>query len=380
MIVPLKGMLSLKEVTTKSDMRKFVKFPFELYKDSPYWIPPIIREEIASFDKNKNPVFKDADAWFYLAMRNNRIVGRIVAIINWLEVKEQGIRKMRFGWFDFEDDPEVSLILLRKVKEIGKEHQMQFMEGPLGFSNLDKVGVLIEGFDSPGTMITWHNYAYYKEHYNRLGFQVEKTYVENRFSLTSETDKDHYKRSQEVIKKRYNLRVVNFRKTSEIMPWADRMFELFQKTYVKLASYVPISNEQIEYFKKKYLRFINPEYIKFVLDKDDQLVAFAIVMPSFSQALRKANGRLFPTGIFHLDHARRNSKDVIFYLIGIHPEYQNKGVTAMIIYEFAQTFDKKGVVNCFRSPELETNLAIQQMWKYFKPTIYKRRCTYKMEI
>ena len=361
-------------------MRKFVKFPFELYKDSPNWIPPIINEEISSFDRTKNPVFQDADAWFYLAMRNNKIVGRIVAIINWLEVKEQGIRKMRFGWFDFEDDPEVSLILLSKVKEIGREHQMEFMEGPLGFSNLDKVGVLTDGFDTPGTMITWHNHAYYKEHYKRLGFRVEKAYVESRFALSDKTDKDHYKRSQEIIKKRYQLRIVNFQKTSEIMPWADRMFDLFQKTYVKLASYVPISQEQIEYFKKKYLRFINPEYIKFVLDKDDQLVAFAIVMPSFSQALKKANGKLFPWGIFYLNHARKNSKDVIFYLIGIHPDYQNKGLTAMIIYEFHQTFHKKGIINCFRSPELETNLAIQQMWKYFNPTIYKRRCTYKMEI
>ena len=359
-------------------MKKFVKFPFELYKESPNWIPPIISEEIASFDKSKNPVFKDADAWFYLAINNNKVVGRIVAIINWLEVKQQGVRKMRFGWFDFEDDPEVSQLLLRKVKEIGKDHQMEFMEGPVGFSNLDKVGVLTDGFDSPGTMITWYNYPYYIDHYTRLGFKVAKSYVESWFPA-NESDPDHYKRIQNVIKKRYNLRVVNFQRTSEIMPWADRMFDLFQKTYVKLESYVPISQEQIEYFKKKYLKFINPEYIKFVLDKDEQLVAFAIVMPSFSQALRKAKGKLLPHGIFHLNHARKNSKDVVFYLIGIHPEYQNKGLTAMIIYEFHQTFHKKGVVNCYRSPELETNLAIQQMWKYFKPTVYKRRCTYKME-
>ena len=359
-------------------MKKFVKFPFELYKESPNWIPPIISEEIASFDKSKNPVFKDADAWFYLAINDNKVVGRIVAIINWLEVKQQGVRKMRFGWFDFEDDPEVSQLLLRKVKEIGKDHQMEFMEGPVGFSNLDKVGVLTDGFDSPGTMITWYNYPYYIDHYTRLGFKVAKAYVESWFPA-NESDPDHYKRIQNVIKKRYNLRVVNFQRTSEIMPWADRMFDLFQKTYVKLESYVPISQEQIEYFKKKYLKFINPEYIKFVLDKDEQLVAFAIVMPSFSQALRKAKGKLLPHGIFHLNHARKNSKDVVFYLIGIHPEYQNKGLTAMIIYEFHQTFHKKGVVNCYRSPELETNLAIQQMWKYFKPTVYKRRCTYKME-
>ena len=369
----------MKEVTTKSDLKKFVEFPFKLYKDSPNWIPPIVSEEMSGFDRNKNPVFNDASAWFYLAEKNKRIVGRIVAIINWLEIKEQNVKKMRFGWFDFEDDPEVSKLLLDKVAEIGRDHQMDFMEGPMGFSNLDKVGVLTEGFDTPGTMITWYNYPYYKDHYTRAGFDVGKKYVESRFPA-NESDPDHYKRIQEVIKKRYDLRVVNFEKTSEIMPWADKMFELFHKTYAKLASYVPISAKQVEYFKKKYLRFINPEYIKFVLDKNDQLVAFAIVMPSYSEALKKVNGKLFPFGIFHLNHARKNCKDVLFYLIGIHPEFQNKGLTAMIIYEFHQTFDKKGIVNCFRSPELESNLAIQQMWKYFKPTVYKRRCTFKKEL
>ncbi len=372
-------MISIKEARTKSELRQFVKYPFKLYRDSPYWVPPIIAEEIDGFDPNKNPVFKDADARFYLAYKNGEIAGRVAAIINRLEVNQQAIRKIRFGWFDFEDDQQVSEALISKVEQIGRENELEFMEGPLGFSNLDKVGVLTEGFDSPGSMITWYNYDYYKEHYQNMGFKVEKSYVESKFSII-DTDPNYYKRIQDVIRKRFELRLLNFSKTSEIMPWADRMFELFQKTYSKLASYVPISQVQIEYFKRKYLRFINPEYIKFVLDKNDQLVAFAIVMPSYSEALRKANGRLFPFGIFYLNHARKHCKDVLFYLIGIHPEYQNKGVTAMIMYEFHQTFYKKGIANCFRSPELADNLAIQQMWKHFNPQIYKRRCTFRKEL
>ncbi len=370
-------MITLKEISSLADLKKFVKFPFEIYKDSAQWVPPIISEEVQSFDKRKNPVFRDADAHFFLAYKDGQIAGRIVAIINWLEVKDQGIGKIRFGWFDFIDDVEVSTALLKKVREIGLQNQLEFMEGPLGFSNLDKVGVLTEGFDSPGTMITWYNFPYYRDHYENFGLKVEKTYLESRFTL-GHTDPDHYKRIQEIIKARYKLRTMNFSRISDIMPWADRMFELFQKTYLKLSSFVPISKPQIEYFKKKYLRFINPEYIKFVLDQNDQLVAFAIVMPSYSEAMKKARGKLFPFGIFHLNQARKKGKGVLFYLIGIHPEYQNKGITAMIIYEFAQTFHKKGIVNCYRSPELADNLAIQQMWKYFKPEVYKRRCTYKL--
>ena len=372
-------MIILKEVSNSADLKKFVKFPFELYKDTPQWIPPIIREELLGFNSEKNPVFKDAQAWFYLAYRDDKIVGRVVAIINWLEVRDQNIKKIRFGWFDFIDDPEVSKKLLRKVEEIGLSYDLEFAEGPLGFSNLDKVGVLTDGFEYPGTMITWYNFPYYKDHYEAHGYQVEKAYIESRFPA-NESDPNHYKRIQEVIKKRYRLRIVNFTRTRDIMPWADKMFELFKKTYVKLASYVPISESQIEYFKRKYLRFINPEYIKFVLDENDQLVAFAIVMPSYSNALKKANGKLFPFGVFHLNKARKHSKDVLFYLIGIHPEYQNKGITAIIIYEFHQTFDQKGIINCLRSPELESNLAIQQMWKYFEPVVYKRRCTYRNDL
>ncbi len=370
-------MITLKEISSLADLRLFVKFPFELYRDSEQWIPPIISEEIESFDKRKNPVFHNADARFFLAYKSGKIAGRIVVIINWLEVKDQGIGKIRFGWLDFIDDKEVSTALLTKVHEIGLQNQLDFMEGPLGFSNLDKVGVLTEGFESPGSMITWYNYPYYKEHYESFGLQVEKTYLESRFTLYH-TDPDHYKRIQDIIKARYKLKAVNFSRTKDIMDWADRMFELFQETYIKLSSFVPISKSQIEYFKKKYLKFINPEYIKFVLDEQDQLVAFAIVMPSYSEAMKKAKGKLFPFGIFHLNKARKKSKSVLFYLIGIHPEFQNKGITAMIMHEFGQTFHKKGITHCFRSPELADNLAIQQMWKYFNPEVYKKRCTYKL--
>ncbi|WP_222984057.1 GTP cyclohydrolase [Flagellimonas meishanensis] len=372
-------MVHIKKVGSKADLKKFVKFPFALYKDSLYWVPPIIKDEMESFDATKNPVFKNAEAQFFLAYKDNRLVGRVAAIINWLEVKEQGLKKMRFGWFDFVDDLEVSKALLDKVAEIGLQNELDYMEGPVGFSNLDKVGVLTEGFDHIGTMITWYNHPYYQSHYEAHSFVKEKEYLENKF-LAAKADPKLFYKANLLVKKRYGLREINFEKSKDIMPWVDKMFDLFNDTYSRLSSFVKITDVQKEYFKKKYISFINPEYIKFVVDEKDELVAFAIVMPSFSKALQKAKGRLFPTGIFHLLKAKRHSKDVIFYLIGIHPNYQNKGVTAIIFNEYHQTFTQKGIVNCIRTPELEDNVAIRQMWKHFDPVTHKRRRTYRKNL
>ena len=372
-------MVTLKEATIKSELKQFVKFPFTLYKNSPYWVPPIINDELESFDRDKNPAFKNADAWFFLAYKNGKIVGRVATIINWLEVNEQKIKKIRFGWFDFIDDYEVSEILLQKVAEIGKKDNLEYMEGPVGFSNLDKVGVLIEGFDHIGSMITWYNHSYYKNHYEKLGFVKEKEYMENKF-LASNADPALFTKLNDLIKRRYGLREINFKKTKDVMPMADQMFDLFNETYSKLSSFVPITEIQKAYFKKKYISFINPEYIKFIVDKNDKLIAFSIVMPSFSKALQKANGKLFPFGIFHLLKAKKHSKDVYFYLIGIHPDYQNKGVTAIVFNEYYKTFKEKGIEMCYRTPELEENVAIRQMWKHFNPVIYKRRRTYRKNL
>ncbi|WP_298486346.1 GTP cyclohydrolase [uncultured Maribacter sp.] len=372
-------MIILKEATTKGDLKKFVKFPFSIYKDCKQWVPPIINDELDSFNKDKNPAFKDAEARFFLAYRNDTIVGRIAAIVNWIEIKQQRIKKMRFGWFDFVDDTEVSEALLNKVKEIGQEYKLEYMEGPVGFSNLDKVGVLIEGFSEMGTMITWYNHAYYQEHYERLGFVKEKEYMENRFPF-SNADPKFFTKVDSLVQARYGVKPLSFTKTEEVMPMADKMFDLFNETYSQLSSFVPITEIQKAYFKKKYISFINPEYIKFILDKDDKLIAFGIVMPSFSKALQKTKGKLFPFGFYHLLKAKKHSKDVIFYLIGVLPEYQNKGVTAVMFNQYHKTFSEKGIVNCIRTPELEDNVAIKQIWKHFKPEIYKRRRTYKKDL
>jgi hypothetical protein len=372
-------MITIKEAITKSELTDFVKFPFSLYKDNKYWVPPIISDEIESFDKTKNPAFENAEANFYLAYKNNEIVGRVAAIINWSEVNDQQKKKVRFGWFDVIDEIEVTKALMEKVYELGRKNNLNHVEGPMGFSNLDKVGVLTEGFDEIGTMITWYNYPYFSNHFEQLGFVKEKEYLESKFPF-SNVKPEFFEKANELVKRRYQLTPLNFKTTKEVMPHVDKMFDLFNESYASLSSFVAISDVQKEYFKKKYINFINPEFIKFVEDKDHNIVAFSIVMPSFSEALQKSKGKLFPFGFLHLLKARKQSKDMIFYLIGVHPEYQNKAVTAIIFNEYYHTFKEKGVVNCFRTPELADNLAIHNLWKHFDPVVHKRRCTYLKEL
>jgi len=372
-------MVKLKEVLTKKELKQFVKFPFTLYKNNKYWVPPIIKDEVASFDKTKNPVFEHADAQFFLAYQNNKIVGRVAAIINWTEINEQKIKKMRFGWFDVIDDINVTTALLQKVDEIGKQNNLDFIEGPVGFSNMDKVGILTHGYDQLSTMITWYNHLYYVKHLETLGYKKLNNFIETYFYY-KDIDITKYKRYAEIVKKRYELKALNFTSNKQIMPYVEEMFELFNSSYAKLPSFVPISDKQKIYFKKKFISFINPEYIKFIVDKNGKLITFSITMPSYARAFQKANGKLFPTGFLHILKAKKHSKDVVFFLIGIAPEYQKKGVTAIVFDEFFKTYKEKGIIKTITTPELEENKDIQLIWKNFNPITHKKRSTYKKDI
>lgn len=372
-------MIKVKEIHSKKELKAFVKFPFTLYKGSKYWVPPIINQELKTFNPKVNPVFKDANAQFFLAYKNDKIVGRIAAIINWLEVKGQDDKKMRFGWFDTIDDIEVTKALLEKVEEIGRINNLSYIEGPLGFSNLDKVGVVTDGFEHIGSMITWYNHPYYTSHFQKLGYEIGKEYSESKFLYKNIPHKS-FTRIQDLIKKRYQLKPLSFNKSKEILPYADEMFDVFSKSHESLASFVEINQVQRDYFKKKFIPFLDPEYVKFITDKDNKLIAFAIVTPSYSEALQKIKGKLFPFGFRHLLNARKSNDKLTFYLIGILPEYQNKGVTAIIFDEFYKVFTKNKIKECIRGPELVENKAIQLLWKNFKPEVFRKRCTFKKNI
>ena len=250
-------MITIQEAKTKSELKEYIKFPFKLYKNNKNWVPPLITDELEGFDKEKNPAFETAEAYFYVAKRNNEIVGRITAIINWSEVNDQQKKKVRFGWFDVIDDIEVTKALLEKVYELGRKHNLEYVEGPIGFSNLDKVGVLTEGFEEIGNMITWYNNPYYANHFEELGYVKEKEYIESKFPF-SNVKPEFFEKANDLVKRRYSLNPLNFKTTAEVMPHVDKMFDLFNASYASLSSFVAISDSQKEYFKKKYISFINP--------------------------------------------------------------------------------------------------------------------------
>jgi len=373
-------MIETRKLQTDAELRSFIKFQFSHFKNNPYWVPPIISEEREVFDSEKNPVFKNAEAHFFMAYKNNKPVGRIAAIINWFEVNEQKKPKMRFGWFDAIDDIEVTKALLNEVEKIGRENNLTFLEGPVGFSNMDKAGLLVEGFEEMNTMITWYNYPYYGKHFEQLGFEKANEWVEYKISIPVEGPSEKVRKFSDLIMKRNNLKIIRFKNKKEILHYADEMFDLLNKTYSKLSTFVPVQPEQIEYFKEKYLPYIHLDFINCVADQDDRLVAFAITMPSYTKALQRANGSLFPFGWFHLLWATYFHDKAAFYLIGIKPEFQNKGLTAIIFKEMNDVFNRRGISEVETNPELVENKAVQALWNSYESRQHKRRRTYRREI
>ena len=336
-------MITIKKVENKKGMLDFVKFPFSLYKGSKTWVPPLIADELDTLDPEKNPAFENCEATFYLAYDEHQtIVGRIAVIINHYEIS-RGVRKVRFGWLDMVDNIAVTDALLQKALDKARELGLAYAEGPMGFSNMDKVGVQTYGFDHIGGMITWTNYPYYVTHFEKLGWIKEKGYIESFFYL-KDVNFDTYKKAGDVVERRYGLTYAPIKTNKDIIPYVDEMFDLFNTSYANLSSFIPVSERQKEYFKKKYIPFVLPEFIKFILDKEGKIICFAIVIPSF---------------------------------IGISPEYQSKGVPAMLFRDCYLLFKKKGVEQCIITPELEDNMAVQKLWKNFNPTDFGRRATYK---
>tara|TARA_R110002012_G_scaffold3397_8_gene15832 strand:+ start:611 stop:1729 length:1119 start_codon:yes stop_codon:yes gene_type:complete len=372
-------MITIKEMKTKKELTQFVKFPFSLYTKDSNWVPPLINDELESMDSEKNPVFKNAEAHFFLAFKDGKTVGRIAAIINRIEIDEQGKPKMRFGWFDTIDDIEVTKALIAEVEKIGVANNLKWIEGPVGFSNMEKAGLLIEGFEYLNTMITWYNYPYYKEHFEKLNFEKASEWVEFKIQIP-EKSPEKVEKFARIVQQRYKLKMIHFKNTKEIMPYVDDMFGLLNKTYSELSTFVPIQQYQIDHYKEKYIKYINPNYIKCIEDANGKLISFAITMPSFSNALKKANGSLWPFGFIHMLRARSKNDTAAFYLIGIDPEYQGKGLTAVIFQAMQDLFSANGITEVETNPELEENKAIQQLWKNYEHVMHKKRRTYKRDL
>ena len=374
-------MIEIVEVSSKQQYRAFFQFPFELYRNCPQWVPPITKEEMDIFDPKKNAVFEHAMARLFLAKKKDRVVGRIAAMINWVEIEKLKKTKVRFGWYDTIDDLEVSQKLIAAVSGVAIAEGMTYIEGPMGFSNMDKAGLLVDGFEHMNTMITWYHYPYQKIHLEKLGLKKQSEWIEFKIDIYDASEApEKVKKFARLIKKRYKLKTLEFKTTKDVVPYIDKMFELLNQTYNKLQSFVPIQQHQIEVYKKKYLPYIHPDFIKCVIDENDEMIGFTITMPSFTKALKRINGKMFPFGCYYVWRALRKNNCASFYLIGIQESYQNKGVTAIIFQDIQEMFNKRGVTEVETNPELEENQAIQALWKNYKHELHKRRRTYRKDI
>lgn len=371
--------VSLVEVDSKQLLEKFVKFPMELYKGNNFYVTPLISDELKVWDSEHNAAFSYCDAVKYLAFHGDKVVGRIAIIHNKKESEELNISKIRFGWFDFIDDLQVSEALINKALEFAKHRNISKIEGPMGFTNLDKSGMLTMGFEKIATMIGLYNYKYYPQHLEQLGLVKEKEWVEFEMEFPKVLSEKVIK-FDDLIKKKYKLKTLQFKNKDEIKPYIDPMFKLLDQTYNSLSTYTPITKEQITTYKEKYFPFIDKNFVICVVDENDQLVSFAVTMPSYSKALQKADGKLWPFGWYHLWRATKKNDSANFYLIGILPEYQRRGVTAIIFKEIYDRFTAMGITYAETNPELEENKSVQVLWQDYNPVNHKRRRTYSKEV
>lgn len=369
----------IREVTSKDDLKKFIRFPFQLYQDNPYWVPPLISDEVKTLSKEKNPAFEFCDAKYWLAYKDSKIVGRIAGIIHHKYNDKFNQKHARFGWFDFIDDTEVSRSLMNTVEIWAKEKGMKDVHGPLGFTDMDGEGLLIEGFDELSTLGAIYNHPYYQRHIENCNYEKDVDWVEFSVSL-NQSIPEKVTRIAEAVAKREKLKFLRVKKAKEMLPYARDIFYLINETYKDLYGFVELTDKQIDMYVKAYFGFIKPDYVPVILDEKNKVAAFGITMPSLSLAMQKNKGKLFPFGFIHLLKAMRNNPNVDLYLTAVRPDLQNKGVNAMLINEMNNVFIRNKIKMVETNRELEENSKIQAQWKFYDARQHKRRRCYKKNL
>jgi hypothetical protein len=371
--------LQLKEVRTPRELRQFVSFPYSLYRKNAYWIPPLRSDEFLSLRKDKNPAFDFCDANYWLVLKNGTIVGRIAGIINKKYNEKYGAKEARFGWIDFIDDIEVSSVLLNAVETWARSKGMDCIHGPLGFTDMDGEGTLIEGFEEVGTLGAIYNYSYYPRHIEHAAYTKDIDWIEYQVTMHAEIP-EKIQRLADIALQRNNLKILKVKKAKEILPYANEIFYVLNDAYRDLYGFVELSDKQIQMYVKQYFGFIRPEFVPVVLDSAGKVAAFGIAMPSLSRALQKCNGRLFPFGFINVLHAIKHNSNADLYLTAVRPDMQNKGVNAILIHEMNKVFIKNRIVKVETNRELEGNIKVQAQWKFYDSRLHKRRRCYKKEL
>lgn len=375
--------ITIKKVETKEDLKAFIEFHYDLYEGNEYDVPNLYSDEVNTLSKDKNAAFDFCVADYYLAIRDNKVVGRVAAIINNKANEKWDQKRVRFGWIDFIEDKEVLEALLKAVEDFGKAHGMNEIVGPLGFTDMDPEGMLTWGFDQLGTMPTIYNYDYYPRLLESLpGYEVDNKYVEYKL-FVPDTVPEKYAKIAEMIQNRYNLRIKKLTKKDVFEGgYGKKIFELINSTYKDLYGFSELSQKQIDQYINMYFPFADLSLITLVEDAsaDNRLVGIGITLPSLSEALQKCKkGRLFPFGWFHLLRAIKfhKTKIVDLLLIGVLPEYRMKGVNALIFADLIPRYQAYGFEWGETQVEMETNANVQSQWETLNPVMHKRRNCYK---
>ena len=375
--------ITVREISGRRELRKFVQFNIDLYKGNPYKVPPLVSDEIATFTPSKNPAFEFCDAVQFMAYDGKKPVGRIAGIINHNLNTKTGKKEARFGFVDFIDDPQVSDALFDAVEEWARGKGMEHLTGPLGFTDMDPEGLLVEGYDQVGTMATIYNYPYYVDHILRRGFTAESEWVEFHCVVPPVMSEKHL-RIAEIVRKKYRLRSVikDYKSIKKLArDYGRKLFELINLAYKDLYGYATLTPRQIEHYVKMYIPIVRLKHISVIVDEHDNVVGVGIVMPSMTRALQKSHGRFFPFGFIHLLKALKGKNDTIdLLLVAIHPDYQNLGANAILFEDILPHFIADGVKYVETNPELLTNNKVQQQWQYFEHHLNKRRRAYTKRI
>lgn len=374
--------IHIKKVTTKREMKQFIRFNFNLYRDNPYSVPDLADGMYDTFSK-KNAAYEVCDVIYFLAYRENVVVGRIAGIINHKANEVWNQKKVRFGWIDFIDDIEVSTALLNAVEEWGREMGMQEIHGPMGFTDFDAEGMLVDGFNELSTMATIYNYPYYPKHIEKLGYNKDVDWIEFKIYIPNEIPEKH-RRISEIVLKKYNLKFKKYTSRKLIAKeYGQQIFDLMNEAYASLYGFAPLTQKQIDQYIKMYLPLVDLRMVSLVVDEEDKLVAVGLSMPSLSEALKKAKGKLFPFGWYYLLKAlffKKRSKVLDLLLVAVKPEYQNKGVNALLFYDLIPAYQSLGFEYAESNPELEINDKVQAQWSYFKTENHKRRRAYTKKL
>jgi GNAT superfamily N-acetyltransferase len=372
-------MIDVRPVRSRADLKAFVRFPERLYRAHPSYVPKLATDEMRTLQAAKNPAFDYCEAQCWMAFRDGTPVGRIAGIVNRRYIEAWGLKRARFGWIDFVDDPEVSSALLATVEGWAAERGLDAVHGPLGFCDLDREGMLVDGFDELDMLITIYNHPYYPAHLERLGYVKDADWLEYVMEVPAVMP-ENVDRLSRVVLDRARLKLVPTTHVRDVLPYAGRVFGLINDAYRDLYSVVAVSDRQVEYYTRTFFGFLRHEFVKVIVDADDNVAAFGIAMPSLSRALQRCRGRLLPFGFLHILHALRYSDRLDLLLTAVRPEYQNKGINAVLINEVWRAAVARRMRWAETGPELETNEKIQAQWKHFAPRQHRRRRCYVKEL